>query len=170
MPRPRFTGKRLSKHWHVIPTLTNTFTANATVVSVGLNLDGPWTVLRMLGEYIINPTPNPVSGDIARVTVGIGVMSADAVTLGATAMPDPGDSDDAGGYPWLYWAEHGFYFGGTAVDPNSAGSSLRRPFDIKSMRKIKPRESLAMIAQYTNVAGTPSMQFVAGFTRVLVGD
>ena len=119
----------------------------------------------MLGEYIVGPQVAPVAADAASIGVGIGVVSSDAVSAGASALPDPNGEAD---YPWLYWAQHDFFFGSTATDPASLASSLRRPFDIKSMRKLKPRESLVAVIQYSDISGAPPLHVEFTQTRVLV--
>ncbi len=126
----------------------------------------PGTVLRMLGEYALVPTAAPADADFALIGVGIGLVSTDASTLGSTAMPDPG-GDTA--YPWLYWASHALHYQDTGVDPSHAGGSLRKSFDVGSMRRFSPLESLVMVVEYTNGAGNPPITFVTGRTRVLVG-
>jgi len=121
----------------------------------------------MLGEYSIFPTAAPAAGDEMEFCIGIGVVSSDAATVGASAMPDPCDEPE---YPWLYWASHPFGFNGTAVETALASGSVRKHFDIKSMRKIKPSESLVVIGQYADIgsAGEPPMTIVVGGLRVLL--
>ena len=94
------------------------------------------------------------------------MVSTDAATLGATAMPDPlGEVD----YSWLYWADHTFSYPGTAVSGLEPFGSLRKSFDVRSMRKMKPRESLIMVVQYADSSGAPPLTFFAASTRVLIG-
>ncbi len=170
----RTNTPRQAKQWDSLPgtdqamTADNTFAASGTLTQLA---DTPFTVLRMLGEYIIGPTSVTVAGDRCDIGVGICVTSTDAFALGATALPDPLGEPD---YPWLYWAAHTFNFpaatSGTAGEgPQGLTGSVRHRFDIRSMRKIKPRESLSMVLQYADLSGTPPMTFVAGPIRVLVG-
>jgi len=46
--------------------------------------------------------------------------------------------------------------------------TVRRQFDIRSMRKLKPRESLVWLVQYGDLSGTPSITTVCGQIRTLV--
>ena len=163
----RVSGPRLRKSWVAIPSINLALVIDGTVLGGSVQFAEPATVLRMLGEYVLMNTGPLTAGDRAKVAVGIGVVSTDAFNLGATAMPDPAGEAD---YPWLYWAEHQMFtpVGGT-IDPNAAGMSLRRSFDIRSMRKMKPRESLAAMVEYGDGAGTPPLQFLFSQTRVLVG-
>ena len=163
----RSGGRRLSKQWEGLAAIKLALTADTTSGGGVLNFTTSITILRMIGEYVIAPTSAPAALDAVRIGVGIGVISTDAATLGPTAVPDPLGEPD---FPWLYWADHAFLF--STTDPDSGGnlaSSVRHRFDIRSMRKVKPRESLTMIVQYADSVGTPPMSFFAGQTRVLQG-
>ena len=163
--RGRVRGPRMAKHWHFLAGSVNSLTGDTTILIASLALDGPFTVLRMLGEYTIGLSAVPVAADTARVCVGIGVVSTDAAALGSTAVPDPDAEPD---YPWLYWRSHPFNYPSAASEPASEQSGVRTTFDVKSMRKLKPRESLALIAQYVDVSGAPPLTLASGVTRVLV--
>ena len=169
MARRVIRSARMPKHWHGITA------GEIHLVGTGTQIVGafsgvattPYTVLRMLGEYIIVPTSAPTAADAVLISSAIGVVSDDAVAVGATAMPDPLSDVE---YPWLYWASHPFHFSSTSVDPSQAGGSVRVKFDMKSMRKIKPRESLVWVFEYFDVAGTPPMSVFAGDLRFLVAE
>ncbi len=160
---------RMPKHWDSIGVSNVTvFSATSTAVIGGsLAQDEAWTIIRMLGEYLVGPdasTP-PVAGDHVAIGVGIAVVSSDAATLGGTAVPDPvGEAQ----YPWLYWKVHQMHFETGDLDPSSATASVRQSFDIRSMRKVKPSESLIMVADYLNITGSPAIIFAPGITRVLI--
>ncbi len=130
-------------------------------------LGDAFTVLRNLGEYTIFPTGPAVQGDEGAVCFAIGVVSSDAATAGSASMPDPCAEPE---YPWLYWASHPFGYNAAVEESALASSSVRRSFDIKSMRKIKPSESLVTIVEYENVGsgGDPPLTIVVGGWRVLV--
>ena len=121
--------------------------------------------MRLIGEYTIAATSAPAASDEVVIGVGIGVVSTDAAGAGSSAMPDPLGEPE---YPWLYWKAHPLFFAGT--DPEGAGQnySLRQSFDVKSMRKLKPRESLVLVLQYLDVAGTVPITIAHGHTRVLL--
>jgi len=167
MAHGRSRGTRQRKHWHRIPTAETHFTANGTALMGVFSLNDPATVLRMLGEYVIEPTGAVASSDAACIGVGIGLVSSDSAELGATAVPDPIDEAD---FPWLYWAEHAFHFADSTANPAPASTSIRKAFDVRSMRKMKPRESLVFITQYFDLAGAPPLSVIAGSTRVLFGE
>ena len=160
-------GRRMQKHWHSIPGTQLTFTGDATQIVGSLALDGPFTVVRMLGDYQIGLTAAPGALDAVAIAVGIGVVSSDAVTAGALSMPDPFGEPD---FPWLFWAEHSLFYTGTGTGPASSISNAGRSFDVRSMRKMKPRESLVFVAQYSDITGAPPITVAAASTRVLVAD
>ena len=157
----------MEKHWELLPSSSSAFTTGSTAFLSGNTPGHPATVLRMLGEYAIGSTAAPTALDACLISVGIGIVSADAAELGSTAMPDPSVEAE---FPWMYWAEHAVFFSTTAADPNGANATVRRSFDVRSMRKIKPRETLALVAQYVDVVGAPPVQLVTAGIRVLFAE
>ncbi len=160
-------SNRMTKQWTSLGGIVNSSfnSASTNVAAAILNFTEAQTVLRMIGEYVIGPdaTSAPVVGDTATLGVAIGVFSTDAASI--TAVPDPLAEPE---YPWLYWKAHTLNFETTSVDPSTAQSSVRQSFDIRSMRKVKPRESLAMVIEYQSGGGDPTLLFSPSFTRVLV--
>ncbi len=141
------------------------FTTDTTLLFTTLLFTETRTILRMLGEFVIGPTAAPVDGDGVEMSVGFGIVSADAVGVGSTAMPDPSQEPE---YPWLYWSSHPFFFRSTDVQQALGTGVVRVPFDVRSMRKVKPREALISVVQYVNSGGNPPMTAAVGQTRVLV--
>ncbi len=167
MARPNRGGTRVAKIWDAIPGSTQNHTANGTIGGASLAVTDAATFLRMIAEYIIGPTGAVVATDGCAITVAIGIISTDAFAAGA--FPDPSDEPE---YPWLYWAQHFFEFGtaigiGVGEGPTSEQHSVRRFVDSRSMRKIKPRESLIWVSEYVGTSGTPDMTVNIGETRVL---
>ncbi len=163
-------GMRQRKHWHGIKGATVNFTASATAIlgSFSLGERDPYTILRMLGQLLVWPTGGGtfVASDEARLTFGFGRMSADAVALGASAMPDPSSEPD---YPWLWWYSTTVNFEGSADAPGQEiAMTDRGEINSKAMRKIGPRQSLALIVQYTDINGSPPLSVDAG-CRFLIG-
>ncbi len=164
MSNGRRHGPRQTKRWDSIASFVQAFTSDTTAATGALPFTESETILRMLGEYVIKPTSAPTNGDAARMGVGIAVVSSDAFAV--TAVPDPLAEPE---YPWLYWADHPFFFNSTSTVDAVAGLSLHKTFDIRSMRKVSPRESLTMIVQYGDSTGAPPLTFINGQTRVLLG-
>ncbi len=159
----------MRKHWVGVGGNVLNFTADGTTLAQQVGGTGgladAFTVLRMLGEYTVFPTSVPAAADALEFCVGIGVVSSDAATLGSTAMPDPCDEPD---YPWLYWASHPLGYNSNVLNDGLGSSEVRKSFDIKSMRKIKPSESLVTVTQYANFVGNPPITIVLGGLRVLL--
>ena len=163
----RFRGPRKDKVWAFIGGSTHSLTTGVTQVGGSVSSSENVTMLRMLGEYVVAPVATPTALDQCEITVAIGKFSTDAFTLGASAMPDPFDEPE---YPWLYWASHKFFMGTTDTDPSSAAASVRRSFDIRSMRKLKVRETFGVVIQYTDIAGAPPMTLALAQTRCLFAE
>ena len=164
----QFRPKRMAKRWDALAGICDDFTAGETFLGSGsLNFDEAWTVMRMMGEYVLSPTSAPAVGDRAVVTIAIGVFSTDAIALGFSAMPDPNGEPS---FSWLYYQTHALSF--SSVDPESASAaaSVRYNFDVKTMRKIKPREGLTVVGQYVDVNGAPPITYCMGSIRVLVAE
>ena len=123
----------------------------------------------MIGQYTILPTSGGtfVATDQARVTVGIGLFASDAFAAGAGSMPDP-STDPA--FPWLYHMDNPISLSVASADGNSVGNGVRTFYDIRTMRRIKPNESVGWVIQYTDVAGTLLLTAFFGRTRVLIGQ
>ncbi len=160
--------QRKDKSWSALTALNQAFTGNLTAILSGAteSLEA-LTVMRLIGDYVISPSQAPVVQDQARISVGIAKVSTDAAAAGAGSMPDP---DDEPNFPWLYFASHPFHFADVSSDPSSAAASVRVHFDVKTMRKCKPRESIVMIAQYANVVGNPPLTMATGVTRILIAE
>ncbi len=161
----RFSGRRMAKNWDAMPSLRLLLTGNGTTQGTALSFLAPATVIRMIGEYTITPSSVTTATDGVSITIGIGVFSTDAFAAGSGSMPDPGGEAE---FPWLYWADHQFEFAAAVTDPASAAGSVRRAFDIRSMRKLKPGQSLGSVVQYGNIAGNPPMSISLGQVRCLL--
>ena len=167
MPAPRFRSQRMNKRWDSLASVSQALTASGTSVGGSLAFTESSTVLRLIGEYGFFCTSAPTALDAAHLSFGIAVVSSDAVAAGAGSLPDPRDEAE---YPWLFWAEHLFRAqSSTFADTGSDGiMMLRRHIDIRSMRKIKPRETLVWVYQYLDGGGAPPLTLFNENTRVLI--
>ncbi len=171
MARAQSAGARLGKQWDSIAATSQPITAVGTTLGASLAVTAAQTVLRMIGGFRLASTGVATAADNCRITVGIGVVSTDAFTAGSGSVPDPGGEPD---YPWLYWkSTHLFYpaaVSATAGQGDQTGvGSATVLFDIRSMRKMKPRESLAWVIEYADISGTPPIQVMLDQVRVLIG-
>jgi len=163
----RFTrGPRQQKRWAGLPGVNFLLNAAGTQGVASIAFTEPGTILRMIGEYTLAFNVAPTALDAAKVTLGLGIISADAFAAGTTALPDPAGNPE---WPWMYWAEHQMFAAGSAADPAGEAASVRRFFDSGSMRKVKPSENLVFIVQYSDLTGTPPIRFMQGQVRVLIG-
>ena len=155
------------KSWNSIPSLSIDVTSDSTFQASGLFTAGEAvTCVRQRCEYIMTATETGVvAGDECKIAVGLALVSGDAATAGAASLPDPAEEPE---YPWLYWAEHAFFFTATSGNNGNVAISVRRVVDTKSMRKLKPRQALTWVGQYADLSGTPPMKVSFGQTRLLL--
>ena len=164
-------GQRKEKSWLRMIGATSSLSADSTTLVTATLFAipaPPFTIMRMLGEYLITPTANVTALDAVRITVGIGLFSADAIIAGGASLSDPAGDED---YPWMYWAEHQVRFTASAAPVGlnaNVASSFRVPFDIGSMRKVRPARDLGFVVSYTDVVGAPPITISAGSTRLLI--
>ncbi len=164
MARQFQRSQKKAKLWLSLPSFQTLLTADSTNAIAALFFTSPQTVIRMLGEYVIAPNSAPTAADRVKITVGLAKVSSDAATLGATALPDPAGDPD---FPWLYWAEHSMFYPTTSLTGLSDSEVVRRPFDIRSMRKFASSEALVFVFQYADISGAPPIRFLGSATRVL---
>ena len=154
-------GSRMTKRWEGIFSAGRvSMTAEGTfVLGTSAAFVEAGTILRLIGEVVVVPQATGITdNDAANITMGVALVSSDAAELGATAMPDP---DDEAQYDWLWWWT-------TTIDiPNAsefggAASSARVPIASKAMRRFKPRSSLVVVAQYTDITGLPGINASVG--------
>ncbi len=166
MARQRSNTPRRVKEWAGLPQASNAFTSSTTAIIGDLAFTEPSTVLRMIFEYGLFSTAAPVALDAAHLSFGIAVVSTDAAAVGGTALPDPRTEPE---FPWLFWAEHQLT---KQVAARESGGdpmmALRRSYDIKTMRKVRPQEVVTQVFQYANQNGNPGVQIAWGQTRVLI--
>ena len=166
----RVRGMRQRKHWHSLTPSGAAFTANATAIlgSFTAGQGDPFTVLRFIGQALVVPLPGGTfaAADVARITMAVGIVSADALAVGASAMPDPDSEPD---YPWLWWYSTIVVFAGASPAGDEITVHERVHIESKAMRKVGPRQSVVMVAQYVDIGGTPPMD-VHQNTRFLVGE
>ncbi len=168
MAHSRGRDTRMQKQWNNIGATELAITASSTNLGGSLAVLVPSTVIRMMGEYLLHFTGGAtiVAGDVCRVTVGIGLFSSDAVDAGAGSLPDPADESE---YPWLFWKQH--ELAALTADPAQVQDGIgvvRQAFDVRSQRKMKPRETLAYVVQYVDVSGAPPVSARMAAVRCLL--
>ena len=164
-----FRGRKIDfKQWTAAPGLLGSITTDTTTIGGSLAFSVPATILRWRG-YIsaFMGESGATAADRMAITCGIGIFSTDAVTLGATALPDPADEPE---FPWVWWKEFVLHTEVAAGPSGGWGIQAQRyEIDSKAMRKVKPGESALIVIQSTNAAGAPTVKLDIGQLRVLVG-
>jgi len=162
-------GPKMRKHWHGFGTITERdVTANSTFILAQQGFIDTFTVLRFVGELLVVPTGGGTfaAADAARVTVGLGIVTTDAATVGSSAMPDPADEPD---FDWLWWYSTLVAWEDPTTPGQELGGTSRVPIASKAMRKMKPNMSVVILGQYVDVGGTPPVSVHAN-GRFLVGE
>ena len=153
--RPFVRGQRTTrKHtdWSASAVLTGGVVVAATasaLLEVFTPAAGGETLIRTRGMLGIQSDQSGALED-QLVAFGIGVVSAQAVSVGITAIPHPGTDAAWGG--WLY---HTFLFAtylfisGVGSEPQFMTSHV---IDSKAMRKTGDEERLVMVVENTHAS------------------
>ena len=151
-----------------------TVSSGATVVGPGLapNAIDPIkevTLTRTRCEINVLFADDAGPQDAQLFAIGLAVVSTDAATLGATAMPDPFDEP---GFPWVWYCSSVLTRSGTASTdskPEDAWGLSARHYDVdsKAQRVIRPSETLIWVIQTANVVGNESLFVDFGTQRYL---
>ena len=159
---------RKEKQWGSLGGQQFDLTADGTSSSVvSLSFTSSQTILRMIGHVLVSATGTIVADDSVIVTLGLAKVSTDAAAVGSTAMSDPAQEPE---FPWLFWLSIPVRWpeGGSPVQGRELPGVFRREFDIRTMRKFKPRESLVWVLEYSNTGGNPPVTVSLGDTRILL--
>ena len=108
------------------------------------------TIVRTRGALFFFSDQSTADEDII-AAFGIGVVTAQAVSVGITAIPHPGT--DAAWDGWLYhtYLHSHFEFGSTVGFEFSAGQRI--DIDSKAMRKVTSDEIVVVVAEAMSAVG-----------------
>ena len=114
----------------------------ATVVST-IPFGVPATIVRTRGQVSIRP--NSLAADAAIIgAIGMGIVSAEAVAIGVTAIPEPFTDGDWPG--WFVWRSFSFLY--EFQDATGTGiQTIDFEVDSKAMRKIGQNETIVFVAE-----------------------
>jgi len=168
MARSRSRGAKVIdfKDWRSIAGFQVNSAADTTNIANALAFTAPGTILRCRTFISAAMDATKQVGDEMIITFGLGIVSSDAVAVGGSAMPDPGGEPE---YPWLWWGEVVVDAQVAAGEESWGTSAQRYEVDTKSMRRVKPGQSLVWVIQNQGTAGAPTVRQIIGQTRVLVG-
>ncbi len=121
--------------------LTNTGGVVETVIDTvaDLHLVGS-TLVRIHGDYGVRAAATGNLANAARVSVGMIVVSADARSVGLSAMPNPDQDVSA---PWLWHQDLVLQGDGT----NDLAQARIIKVDSRSMRKLQGNQVVAFVIQ-----------------------
>ena len=112
--------------------------------------DGGETVIRTRGLFGYQ-TDQAAASEQYMGAIGIGIVSEQAATLGATAVPAP-DTDSG----WGGWLWHSYFVGSFRVADATGMQAQyinRIVIDSKAMRKVGDNERLVVVVQNSSVVG-----------------
>ena len=167
-----FRPQRMTKFWDGNQGSFVNVAANSTFAAgTALAFTQPATLLRWRQEILIAPDMDGTlaNNDVVRLTFGLAKLSTDNVAVGAAGFPDPDDEPE---YPWLHYFSRTFGYGATFSETmlNMGASTHRELIDSKTMRKIRPGESIVWVGQYVNISGTPPIDVSFGSSRCLLAS
>ena len=103
------------------------------------------TIVRTRGEMLFYLDSATADNDGFLVAVGIGIVTADAFAIGATAVPSPLSDADWDG--WLFYDFRHVFAEVAAIDTADRGWTARLVIDSKAMRRIGVNDVVFMTAE-----------------------
>ena len=167
--RHRRGGKTVDyKAWIGHTGAEASFSTDAVFAASGsLSFTGLGTILRAhYPDLLVHLDSTKQVGDNIVITLGLGIISTDAAAQGANSFPDPVGSVD---YPWLMWDQFSLDSEVAAGEEAIGASVVRRSYDVKAMRRVKPGETLIWVGQRSGASGAPVTLFKMSLGRVLIG-
>jgi len=142
-----------------------TFSASTNgIVGVGREALIPFTITRIRGFLDLMLTAATTAGDGFHWAAGIGIVSAEAFSIGITAVPKPFADKEWPGWLWFQM--------GTIMSPIVLGNVtsgpqqvLQIPIDSRAMRKIAPNEVVTLIVEFAEHGA--AVCEIRGATRML---
>ncbi len=173
MARRRFAGHTSTvahKQWTGLSGNISSMDIAANTValgSIGLLTGLPITLLRLRGSWFIELDETAVN---ERVTVAVGIISVSENAFGVggvTAVPAPitDSSED-----WIWWDAATVSSGDSAAIVNTHTLGQQRMIDSKAMRKLKPGDTLAFVAESSVVIDQGGSVNIMYSLRSLAGN
>ncbi len=144
MARARSTSRLVSKTWSGSQNGTPVVLTSTPQIMISFSTTSAETLLRSRGRIFVQGTPDASNeNDIA--IFGLITLSDEAAAAGGASLPSPVGSPDA---QWI-WYDYAILFDGisTAANAASIGLNHRLEVDSKSMRKVSPNQTLALIGE-----------------------
>ena len=117
--------------------------STASVLLSSLSFENPGTIVRTRGMISIRPGTTGADLDFVGA-YGCGIVSAEALAIGATAIPSPFSDADWGGWMVLQpfagrWEQ--------ATDIGRQIASWEYEIDSKAMRKVEPNSAMVFMVE-----------------------
>ncbi len=150
---------RETKWVPIAPTFTS-LAANTPVIFTGFAASQlslrPFTIIRVRG-FIVVATDQAIAFENFQATLGMAVVSEQALAIGVTAVPTPEADRDS---DLFFVFEEGAGVVAAITSTGIAGNSHARPFDSKGMRKVEEGQDIAITEE--NTAGGGVTMFKSG--------
>ncbi len=117
--------------------------AGAKILLASFAFEEPLTIVRTRGMMSYIPTDPSLNGRLAGA-IGMGVVSAEALAIGVTALPGPFSNADWGG--WFVWRSFAGVWDVT-TDIGRAITSFTMEIDSKAMRKVDANSALVVVVE-----------------------
>ena len=137
----------------------NVASTGATIIS-SVSFEDPATLVRTRGVVGVKLQAYGADSEVFGA-LGLGIVSAEALAIGVTAVPHPFRDPDWGG--WFVWRTFFFRYEFHDATATMFPASIQFEIDSKAMRKVEPNEALVVVAE--SQVGSFA---VADGTRVLV--
>ncbi len=163
--RGRFAKKIDTVHWTLLQE-SLTGSAGSVAVNALAAQHLPETLLRIRGEWVVNPTG--ALGDAVGAVAAAGLILVPEGT-GTTVLWSPITDGDA---PWIWWDAMHCIYEEYVVDAvwSSNTSDGRRVVDSKAMRKVRNTE-LQFVVENATITGLTGTELRSTITaRVLAGS
>ena len=170
-PRLRTRSAKRTVIWNDGPNSTVVQSLSAavnTVWTLGQTALGGVTIVRIRGSIgLWLETATAIGDGFTRVSIGIGIVTADAFSTGVGAMPGVISDKNWGG--WMFYSDLGPFIGLSVTEGENTSplAQVRVPIDTKAMRKVAPNETVFGMVSASAEIGAATLSFV-GDTRMLV--
>jgi len=164
MANQRRSGRRTDYRWSG-STFAFPAVATANLTQIIFNATAATTLMRSRGAVLLSLIDQAV-GDQKVVGLGLIVVTEAAVAAGGSALPSPISVPEA---EWVWHQYVPLQSQTVTEDPSTGEGTARIIIDSKAMRKMKPNESLVLVLDAADLAGSVSAM-VTGGIRALSGS
>ena len=138
-------SKRLTE-WSQLAAQGFVTVADTVAVLVSsVSFESPGTIVRARGNISLFST-DAASDESMTGAFGVGLVSAEALAVGITAIPEPFTDADWGG--WMVWQSFAVRYEAPASgDFGALRASWSWQIDLKAMRKVEPNSAMVFVVE-----------------------